>query len=596
MKLNARTDFFGAFLLVAGLASTVSTAFAAEATTFTSSFSVPVFDQIDPNGVDLVSGTWRVQSPVIWIGDGPFKQVRGLQWTGQAWTHIGQPSLWYKDGKYTVMYKGASHEFNGFGSGFTKREPIDGSSLSCDTLTGDNGITYCRFTSRDGDFVVFQGVYSAISNYGQYYGLSALEFGNVGIQDVIVSEVAFGSPLILRNPNGQYYRFPTPGLAREFGFHDIQYGAPAADINYKNQLYYINLETQRIIVNTPNNDASDEHYLLPKNTIQTFTDGSGYQWSFQFNNSRDLIGITSPGGAAPVTATYYSNHRVATITTAAGTWNYAYTLTGTFRTTTVTNPQGEVTFVKYHYDDGYVTEARDALNRTTYYNWNATTRRLDRATFPEGNYVAFEYDGRGNVTRKTEVSKNGATSLVSQAVYAPSCSSANQANCNQPLYIIDPRGNRTDFEYTGNSPGPTRILLPAATPGAPRPTTTNVYSGGLLARSSACMTQSTCAGASDEIVTEYGYTARFFENSWRFDGYVAGAFFSLVQVKVTSNGQSLVTCHQYDTKGHLVGSTPPSANMSSCPTNLVAAVPETSNPPSNTATRSLPTFPGVTVP
>jgi hypothetical protein len=69
--------------------------------------------------------------------------------------------------------------------------------------------------------------------------------------------------------------------------------------------------------------------------------------------------------------TYYDNDKVKTLTNAYGTWNYAYTTPGDYGTTTVTNPLGEQIYVKYHRDKGYVTESRDALNRWTYYAYDA---------------------------------------------------------------------------------------------------------------------------------------------------------------------------------------------------------------------------------
>lgn len=589
-KVNALT----AAMMGLGVAFSAPAAMAAEAATFASSFAVPTFDQIDQNGVDLVTGTWRVHTPTIWFGEGSSKHERGLEWTGQAWTHIGQPSLWRNSSKYIVMYKGGSYEFNGFGSGFSKRAPIDGSSLSCDTLSGGDGISYCRFTSRDGDFVVFQGFYSALSNFGPKMGFSSLQNGNVGIQDILVSEVAFGSPPIIRMSGNNY--IPGTSSVREFGYQEFFYGSMLSDENYNKVNYAISMADQNILVNTPNNGATDEHYLLPKSTTQTITNDNGAKWFYEVNGNRELVRVTQPGGAGSISATYHGDHKVKSITTPSGTWNYSYTTLGDFGTTTVVNPQNEVAYVKYHSELGYVTEARDGLSRVTYYSWNSGTRRLDRVTFPEGNYVAFTYDTRGNVTFKTEVSKGGASSLLSQAGYASSCSSANQANCNQPQFVIDPKNNRTDLEYTDNSPGPTKVTLPAASADEPRPTVSNVYSGGALTRSSMCRTQATCAGTVDEVVTENRYFGWPFANSWRFDGYIAGSLRVLDQVKVTADGQSIVTCHQYDNKGHLVGTTPPNANIVTCPTGLVGAVAVTSNPPTYDAARSAPTFPGVPTP
>lgn len=582
-----------AFLTIA-MASALqgSGAQAQEATTFASAFNVPVFDQIDANGVDLVGGVWRVQTPMITFGEGSERVSRGLQWTGQAWTHTGHPSMWKKDNKYIIMYKGASHEFNGFGSGFSKRAPIDGSSLSCNTLSAGSGISSCLFKSREGDQVAFNGFYSALSNFGDKMGFSSLQFGNVGIQQILISETDDGNPPF-STISGGFYSTGGSGFSR-WGYHATLYGTQVWDYDYNRVSKIIPIQGKTLSISTPNNDASDEHYLLPRNTTQTVTDHLGYAWTYLINNDRDLVSVSSPGGAATITATYYGDHRVKTISTPAGVWNYSYSLPlGDIRSTTVTNPQGEQTVVKYHNDDGYVTEVRDALNRTTTYTWSSSTKRLDRVTYPEGNYVAFEYDGRGNVTKKTEVAKGGGGSLVWRAGYPATC--PNGGNCNQPTWIIDPKNNQTDFEYTGNSPGPTKVIYPAADAQSPRKTEWNEYTNGRLTRTKTCMTQTSCAGTADEIVKEISYTGRGISSPSLATASNIASFVVTVPAteKVTASGQSLLTCHYYDANGRRVMTTPPNSGLSSCPTATILTAAPSVNPPSPGYPRSQPTFPGV---
>lgn len=573
--------------LLAAVTITMATGVSAnEAQTFAGSFAVPVFDSIDENGVDLTTGTWRVRTPTIWIGAGEYRQERGLEWTGEAWTHIDQPSLWRDGSKYIVRYKGSSHEFNGFSSNFSKRAPQDGTTLECDTLQAGDGISSCTFRARNGDKVVFAGFYSSLSNYGPNIGLSALEFGNVGIMEVRVSDVEHGSPGV-----GYFHNYGPQGGSSIYGYQESVNGSLVADFWYNAVNYSLAIGDQRLRINTPNNGANDEHYLRPRSTTQTVTDDFGKSWTYQFNSDRELTRITQPGGEAAISATYWSSGKVRTITTVAGTWNYAYTTPSSFGTTTVTNPLGEVTYVKYHRDHGYVTEVRDPRGHTTYYQWNGSTRRLDRVTYPEGNFTTFVYDTRGNVEFKTDYSKAGADPLIWQAGYAASCSTANWANCNQPRYVIDPEGNRTDLEYQGNDPGPTKVTYPAAIPGAPRGTVTNEYAQGKITRSATCKTQASCVGSSDEVVTEYKYIDLSYANGFRYDGYISGKVSVPYEETVIADGRTLRTCHQYDSKGKLVSTTPPGAGLASCPTATVVAVPVNSNPPVASQPRTAPTFP-----
>jgi hypothetical protein len=242
-----------------------------------------------------------------------------------------------------------------------------------------------------------------------------------------------------------------------------------------------------------------------------------------------------------------------------------------------------------------VVEVIDPLNRKSTYNWNATTKRLDSVVFPEGNSVVFEYDARGNITKKTTYAKGGGGALIWQAAYPAACPSG--GNCNQPTYVIDPKGNRTDYEYTGSSPGPTKIIYPAATPQAPRLTVTNEYSVGRLIRSKSCMTQATCAGTADEVIKEFGYSPIIYKNTNRpYFNYIGGTMLVLSSEKVTSGGQSLLTCHHYDLNGHRVMTTPPNANLASCPSFLVSNPLPGANPPIAGNPRTAPTFPGVAAP
>lgn len=576
-------------------------ALAQDARTFTPSFNVPVFNSIDENGVDLVTGVWRVRTPAISEGDGGANgQAQGLEWTGSSWRHAGSPSLWRDGSKYIVQFMGQSYEFNNRSSNYSKRAPVDGSTLNCQIESGD-AINWCAFVSRDGDVVFFRGVLSTLPGLFPDYGRSALRFGNLGISQINVSYAHKGNPDInvFSNTAGGVVSQPN----QTFVFGGDQYGSYCngflcfSDNFYMKRDYTTRLGGSDLRITTPNHDNDfDEHYLTPRDTTQTVTDPFGNVWQYTFSGGSDrrLTRIARPGGLAAITATYNGNNRVTSITTPAGVWNYSYTSSGDFGTTTVTNPQGETTFIRYNREYGYVTEVRDALSRTTLYTWNTTTRRLDQVRYPELNRTVFQYDARGNVLRRTDFSKSGAERLDWIADGFPACTTSNRANCNKPRWVIDPQGNRTDFEYTGNLPAPTRTIRPAPTLGAPRPTVVTEYQGSYPIRVSICPTQATCAGSSDEIVTE---------NEYRFFGVVGGftsgadqsvtSFRAVGRETVTTGGVSRTVCHRYDQKGRRISSTPPLANVAGCGTvETVPSVAVNANPP-EAAPKTLPSFPGV---
>ncbi|MBX7494862.1 hypothetical protein K3172_03200 [Qipengyuania sp. 6B39] len=560
--------------------------------TYASHFGIPEFDRIDENGVDLTTGTWRVRTPVVTIGAGEDAMMRGLEWTGQAWSQLGLPALWRDDEKYTVVFNGRGHEFELKSSGFKKLAPDDGSTFECEGY-GGYSIAWCTFRGRDGDIVIFQGFSPYNTWFGPDYGFSALQFGNSGIQYVLVSEGRRGAKEPWRSTqDGTWY-----GGNESFGYNNY-YGTPTFDTKYNTVEKKMDAGSAYMSVTTPNNNADDEHYQRPKDTTQTVKDQFGNSWSYQVNNDRELIKVTQPGGAASVSATYYDNHKVKTITTPAGTWNYSYTTPGDYGTTTVTNPQGETTYVKYHRKRGYVTESRDALDRMTYYTWNGTTRRLDRVTYPDNSYDSFTYDARGNVLVRTHAGPGGVDPVTWQAQYAASCTSANRANCNQPNYIIDPRGNRTDFTYTGNSPGPTTVVQPAPAAGQPRPTTINEYgTEGELLTVRQCMTLATCAGTADEIVTQMkyykqGHYGGLIEGTSTSDmaNTFSGGAMLMYEKAVTADGQTLRSCMQYSYQGWLVSETPPAAGVAACPQGYAVVFSRTGNAPEAGPGRSAPVF------
>jgi YD repeat-containing protein len=134
--------------------------------------------------------------------------------------------------------------------------------------------------------------------------------------------------------------------------------------------------------------------------------------------------------------------------------------------------------------------------------------------------LQFLRDGRGNILTTTAYSHNSSDTLVRTANYDTTCT--NYKTCNQPNYVIDARGNRTDFTYDPNHGGVLTKTLPAGSNGI-RPQTRYTYqqlsarykdaSGQLisgppiwkLVGTSTCQTQASCAGTADEIVTTIGY-------------------------------------------------------------------------------------------
>jgi YD repeat-containing protein len=370
--------------------------------------------------------------------------------------------------------------------------------------------------------------------------------------------------------------------------------------SYYANTFTLTLGNQKLVITTPNHGSNkDEHYLRPKGTIQTITDDNGTVWRYTINGDREMTLVDLPGDANDVAFSYDSNHRVTAVDTADGRWTYSYTTPGDYGTTTVINPLGETTYVRYNRDKGYITEHRNALNQTTYYYYDSG-ERLTQVTYPEGNAVNFQYDERGNILTRTDVPKQGSATITQTAFYGTGC--PNRKTCNRPQYIIDGNGNRTDFEYgpvgTVDEPGyglikwpipsgnsrPKTVRFPAAQAGGIRPETRNEYFAWLLTKTSICQTTANCQGTADEVVTTYNFNGT--EGTTRL----------LFEKTVAWNGQTLRTCYSYDDQGRRVSETPPLANLSSCPSNIVASPAANAVAPVAAFARTTPTYPDSTPP
>src|SRR3990167_3030184 len=244
--------------------------------------------------------------------------------------------------------------------------------------------------------------------------------------------------------------------------------------------------------------------------------------------------VTSTGGLVtsldrPETAnvdlavSYDGSSNVQTVTDQGENFTYASSTSGSLQTTTVTSGAGATETFVVDTITSNLTSYTDPQGGVTTFLYDSAGRKT-RETYPEGNYVNWTYDSRGNVTEVRRVAKagSGLADIVSTANYASTCT--NELTCNKPNYIIDERGNRTDFTYDPVHGGVTRVQLPAASTGAPRAQIDYTYSAlyaqikntsGVLVNVSdptykvtqikSCATAATCAGSANETVITYAY-------------------------------------------------------------------------------------------
>lgn len=246
-----------------------------------------------------------------------------------------------------------------------------------------------------------------------------------------------------------------------------------------------------------------------------------------------------PAGQEPNPPTYRLSDRVVSQTTATGeNYTYAYQFTGNYTycsdfsgyssTTTRTAPGNRVTTVVTN-GAGMPLSITDPLNRTSTFGYEANNTVPweesigSSSVAPEGNNQQVTRDERGNVTEMRMKAKpgSGLADIVVTASYPTTCT--NRKTCNKPDYVIDARGNRTDYTYDPNHGGILTETLPAGTNGVrpqKRYSYTQLYawykdtSGAvvqaptavwMLTGVSECRTQASCAGTVDEMKTTIVY-------------------------------------------------------------------------------------------
>jgi len=183
---------------------------------------------------------------------------------------------------------------------------------------------------------------------------------------------------------------------------------------------------------------------------------------YTFDGSNRLTAIRLPASTVDdVDITYYpwggaSAGRVYQVIRPQGTWTYSYSADST--TATVTDPTSRQRVTVFNTAIARATSDTFA-GRTTSYQYDSFGR-VTRITAPQGNYVQYTYDGRGNVTQTDTVANaNGGGTITTKASYDASC--GNPLKCNKPNSTTDARSNVTSYAYDPTYGVVTGITPPA---------------------------------------------------------------------------------------------------------------------------------------
>ena len=482
--------------------------------------------QIDGNGVDLTTGRFHMSVTDVSIGQ---PGAGGLSYTrhfsGTGWRSGAEGSISRSGSTYTVSLGAASEAFTESGGVYT---PVNESGST---------LTYSAFiytyTMANGAVATFD------SQLGQLQGniapsagiLTSLTAPN-GETTTFHYKIANFSNCAL-TPCTTWVERRLQSITNNFGYQlHFSYASNATgEVG-------LNIDWTRLIKVTAINNAVD--YCSPSAdacsgltvswpsvdytgfpwAIETVTDDLGrvMRYSYVSSGSSRLTGIRWPGSASDNIMIGYANNRVSSVDRGFGTWTYAYSDAGDTRTTTVTAPGGAQQTAVSAISTGLISSISDALSRTTSYQYDDEDR-VTRITRPEGDYVQFSYDARGNVTETRAVAKpgSGLADIVTSATYPATCS--NPVTCNQPTTTTDALGGVTNYTYNATHGGVLTVTAPAPSGGAARPQTRFTYAAKqaryknaastfvngssiwVPMTTSACASGSSCANGANEAVT-----------------------------------------------------------------------------------------------
>lgn len=483
----------------------------------------------DSSGVDMASRTLQLQSTDLRIGP---DDHRGLQLSRQVsdygWRLTTAPVLAGSAANPVIVWAGRSTSFSWDGTAYVQSTKA-GAMLNADATI---------FTTPDGTQVHFRDIQGLSEHTAAFKAAEKIVFPD-GVEHTftyqsIVLTTASGSSLnrsrLISINSSTGYQLKLKYRSNNASNWNFLKLSGAVAIN--NSVEYCDPTANSC---TLSGDWPEVAYTSTDGWLEnltSFTDPEGRTTSYGHDSAGIRIEtITPPGtGRSPITYGYDSNGKLISVTRGGGTTTYSeLPLTGGDIATVVQDPIGN--------SASYVTNSQGLLTRsivggeTTIYDYCAGAQtcpsgRIATISLPEGNFVDFVYDERGNVTSQSHYRKPGSdpalapASITTSSTYPADCS--NPVTCNKPISVTDAKGNATDFTWDSTHGGLLKIERPADPTGV-RPTTTFTYEqvqarfmdGGSSWANSApiyvsdltrgCRTAATCVGSANESVSNLDY-------------------------------------------------------------------------------------------
>ncbi len=492
---------------------------------------------LDEQGVNLATGSIQVPSSSVTIGGGDLGLTHTRSRVTNGWwhNHILTVRLSPDNSIATVSMGGRSRKFDKSGSTWTSQQG------SGETLT-ETTSSY-TYTSSGGTVYTFSK--DLMDNGESYYGAAdavgtlvtrpdgkkttltyredSYDLNGTTIFTIRLQSVTNNSGYQLKF---SYLRNASPTISKVDNWYEItkvqavnnsvEYCDPAADsCSFTNTWPHLSY--------SQTTSGSD--------TLETVQDVLGRNARFRTNSSDQLTGVKRPSESTDGMVVAYSGGRVSSVTH-QGTYTrtYLWNLPGN----NVINAEMNDGLGRRRYTSadtklGVILTDKNAVGDETTYTYDTDGRRT-KVTLPEGNSSEFTYDTRGNLTKTVRKPKSTSSlsNIITSATYPGTCS--NPVTCNKPLTTTNERGYVTDYSWDTAHGGLLSVTLPADADGI-RPKTNVQYadkyakimnSSSVLVQSTdaitrqikitRCRTTASCAGTTDEQVTELVYNNSAAEN------------------------------------------------------------------------------------